>query len=801
MEEVNIEDGIETASEDKQSSRDEYAIPPVAGEILELSGEEENNSLPENNPSLLQEPNTENKLDREVKSENNDNDIISDNINLEKRLSIGESKDLFKGESSHNDDLDDCQTLNNNNTHTSNEQPSNGLSVIELEQQNSQLLGSIEEQKRVIELLRNNLTKKEEALVENETKSNEAIEASKQQLIKVQDESARKFADLRKAFDHANREKESAVIKYAMGEKDIIIARKGKEMAEKKLSEVNKDKESLNYKIKTLNTERTRLQGLCDVRNQETISAKREGEKWREECRMTETKLSGITSKYNSEQESHRETKETLDRTLSQLAELQGSVDKVRGEYQEMIDKQKEKEKDMRKVEKEQEVKLMIDGVAAQELDTLRKKHKMLLEENNQLSVKVQAGEKERLSLESQLSEVKETMQKQKADILDMYSKCAELESVKLQLDKEVEKCVTRDEEIQRLRSEAKDLQSDMTSCRAKEADLLEFTQKLTDKNVNLQSEFSSLESRANCLEQEHSRLEVCLADTETKLNETETRLSLEIKDLSCLNKSLQSELNARAAEFGTASQQSVDAKNEVEVLRRQHTARIRELTKELNAAKRRLEEFRGEAGSPVGLSPMSRSSSNTSLNRPELQADLHTSPGLLKPVSPRYAGPPSPSRVSLNSNHDSDPPDLSSLPDTQVMIEKIVKLQKSCAKRQEKVDFLEEHVEQLLAEVKKKNKIIQHYAMNIQPGALISEESDLHKGVITQQGGIMSSIYGSKVKDSGMTLDLSMEMNKKLQAVLEDTLLKNIFLKENINTLGMEIQKIKSTETVPSDR
>ena len=44
-------------------------------------------------------------------------------------------------------------------------------------------------------------------------------------------------------------------------------------------------------------------------------------------------------------------------------------------------------------------------------------------------------------------------------------------------------------------------------------------------------------------------------------------------------------------------------------------------------------------------------------------------------------------------------------------MIEKIVKLQKSCAKRQEKVDFLEEHVEQLLSEVKKKNRIIQEYS------------------------------------------------------------------------------------------
>jgi len=36
--------------------------------------------------------------------------------------------------------------------------------------------------------------------------------------------------------------------------------------------------------------------------------------------------------------------------------------------------------------------------------------------------------------------------------------------------------------------------------------------------------------------------------------------------------------------------------------------------------------------------------------------------------------------------------------------------------------------------------------------------------------------------------MELSLEINKKLQAVLEDTLLKNITLKENINTLGKEI-------------
>ena len=46
----------------------------------------------------------------------------------------------------------------------------------------------------------------------------------------------------------------------------------------------------------------------------------------------------------------------------------------------------------------------------------------------------------------------------------------------------------------------------------------------------------------------------------------------------------------------------------------------------------------------------------------------------------------------------------------------------------QEKLDLLEEHVEQLTNEIKKKNRLIQNYFLNMEPGALVSEESDSHK-------------------------------------------------------------------------
>ena len=46
-----------------------------------------------------------------------------------------------------------------------------------------------------------------------------------------------------------------------------------------------------------------------------------------------------------------------------------------------------------------------------------------------------------------------------------------------------------------------------MIACRKKEADLLEFTQKLTETNVTLQSECAFTEGRASALESEHTRL------------------------------------------------------------------------------------------------------------------------------------------------------------------------------------------------------------------------------------------------------------------------------------------------------
>ena len=51
-------------------------------------------------------------------------------------------------------------------------------------------------------------------------------------------------------------------------------------------------------------------------------------------------------------------------------------------------------------------------------------------------------------------------------------------------------------------------------------------------------------------------------------------------------------------------------------------------------------------------------------------------------------------------------------------------------------------------------------------------------QSLLAGKGGIMASMYSQMPQDGHMTLDLSLQINSRLQAVLEDTLLKNITLK-----------------------
>jgi chromosome segregation ATPase len=170
------------------------------------------------------------------------------------------------------------------------------------------------------------------------------------------------------------------------------------------------------------------------------------------------------------------------------------------------------------------------------------------------------------------------------------------------------------------LKEEATEMATDMAALRAKEADLLDFTQKLTDKNVTLQSDLATLEARASALESEHSRLAAAKGEAETELAQAKLNAEQEGRRRREETEALARKLAEQTNTAETLARRVTDAENEVQVQKRKHAAGLRELTRELQAARRALDEKPPSATlqpSPPA-SRSSRTSSNTSLNRLE---------------------------------------------------------------------------------------------------------------------------------------------------------------------------------------
>lgn len=99
--------------------------------------------------------------------------------------------------------------------------------------------------------------------------------------------------------------------------------------------------------------------------------------------------------------------------------------------------------------------------------------------------------------------------------------------------------------------------------------------------------------------------------------------------------------------------------------------------------------------------------------------------------------------------------------------------------------------------------RVIQGYAMN-EPelGAFTSEAHDRVKRELSRKTAAMSTLnstnksylntaYFISNNEGHMTMELCQEINAKLQALLEDTLVKNLTLRDSLDTLGQEIARL----------
>ncbi|KAK2535900.1 Ccdc186 [Columba livia] len=636
-----------------------------------------------------------------------------------------------------------------------------------------------------------NIIKQLEARMEE---LNKEVKASKDKLVtqdaaaknaiqQLHKEMAFRMEQANKKCEEARHEKETMVMKYVRGEKESLDLRKEKEILERRVRDANKEIEKHTNKIKQLSQEKGRLHQLYEAKDGETTRLNREIEKLKEEISSHVIKVKWAQNKLKTEMDSHKETKERLKDAMTKLTEAKEEADQIRKNCQEMIKTYQESEEiksneldaklrvtkgELEKQIQEKSDHLEVHHAKVKELEDLKRTFKEGMDELRTLRTKVKCLEDERLRTEDELSKYKEIINRQKTEIQNLLDRVKTVDRLQDQHQRDEQEISALKEEVDGFSSLIADLQKDIEGSRKRESELLIFTEKLTSKNAQLQSENNSLQSQVDKLSYSKRELQNQLECVQQTKDDLATRLQKEEDQRKLEVETLQAQLASEQKELTALKTHVDELKDELATQKRKHAANLKDLTKQLQLARRKLDQMENGNYDKEVSSMGSRSSSSGSLNARSSTEDR----------SPENTG----SAGAVDSF-----PEV----DKAVLVERILRLQKAHARKNEKMEFMEDHIKQLVEEIRKKTKIIQSYILREEAGTLSSEASDFNKVHLSRRGGIMASLYTSHPADSGLTLELSLEINRKLQAVLEDTLLKNITLKENLQTLGTEIERL----------
>lgn len=149
-----------------------------------------------------------------------------------------------------------------------------------------------------------------------------------------------------------------------------------------------------------------------------------------------------------------------------------------------------------------------------------------------------------------------------------------------------------------------------MEACRVREAEMLLFTQQLTDKNVRLQSEFSAIETKVQQLTCEQNLLKRSAKKYETHSDMLNEQLEKERSLRQEENQVLARHLAEKTKLSEQLTQQLEDQKGENLVIKRKLELSVKEVTRELQHCRKKIENYEKTENSTN-----SRSSSSSSLN------------------------------------------------------------------------------------------------------------------------------------------------------------------------------------------
>ncbi|SPP87068.1 coiled-coil domain-containing protein 186 [Drosophila guanche] len=602
----------------------------------------------------------------------------------------------------------------------------------------------------------------------------------------------------RKEMDMANKEKETTVIKFAMKEKLLIDAKKEKEAVDKQLADTKKEVKNVSTRFMAVHEEKSRMTYIIDEKCNEVRKYQRECEKYKTEMGHLESKLKYHMNKLNIETEAKAALERKLEEERNAPNKLEEKAnEKLRMEFEANTILLKHeitsKTEALEKVTKEQQRQSEANKELQQQLQELALEHNKLTEEFNRLR--------------EQHNGVEAAYSDELLNSAKLRGQLEELQLLRTQNTINEEKLSEQQARVQQLELQAQENEADLEQLKVKKQELLTINKEMSELIVCLQNDICLAESKAQGFEAENKLMKQEKLGYDCRYGELEQQLSSEAAEKNEERLLLAKHLSEKTKLYELTKEKLDNVQGDFEATQHKHATVVKELQRELQKYKKGIAEPKGaisycsncqqalNGGYPQHTEHQrthSRTSSHGSVHSGSRRASESSESETV--ASSATAVPPPPGTQQV---------DLQAVPSKKVLVERILRLQQATARQTERIEFLENHTAALVSEVQKKSKVVQHYMLRDQSaGALTSSKSDQNKSELVKYGnGIMAAIYGgSKGSESkGMSLELSLEINKKLQTVLEDTLLKNITLKENLDMLGLEVdnltRKLRSLE------
>lgn len=276
--------------------------------------------------------------------------------------------------------------------------------------------------------------------------------------------------------------------------------------------------------------------------------------------------------------------------------------------------------------------------------------------------------------------------------------------------------------------------EAEAAQCRKQAERMLEITEQLADKNSSLTSQQEMFRCKNLELSQRVKTLESSLSSSERRVVELERELELLKVDSSAEIGTLRQQIDTNIAKEQKLNAVINELRNEQKVLKKKNSSSLKELRAEVQHLRKL--QSRSPNSFPPNAPPVEN---NLSLNvLPSGAMGLSTSSRTSSIASSTDIFPlaidcTSTSISRIAAHREESQQFIISLSSDeanhmqQQMIEKIVKLQRQLARRQDKIEFLEEHVRQCTQELLKKTKIIQNFALR-EEASLLLPEGDLNK-------------------------------------------------------------------------